>query len=79
MGSPRELNSGQIRARDLVKPASMLGDQPVPPTCPECEEEMVLLRAIPRLGVLPELFGFYCLHCHRAETIEYRLHDASAT
>jgi hypothetical protein len=32
---------------------------------------MKLVRTIPRLGSLPELFGSYCAHCHQAETIEY--------
>jgi hypothetical protein len=32
---------------------------------------MVLVRTIPRLGALPELFGFYCARCRRAETIEH--------
>jgi uncharacterized protein YbaR (Trm112 family) len=49
----------------------MLGNQPVPPTCPECRGPMVLVRTIPRLGALPELFGFYCAPCRRAETIEH--------
>jgi len=37
---------------------------------------MVLVRTIPRLGALPELFGFYCAPCRRAETIE---HNVGAT
>jgi hypothetical protein len=42
---------------------------------------MVLVRTIPRLGALPELFGFYCAPCRRAETIEHSVlghyaHDA---
>jgi hypothetical protein len=37
---------------------------------------MVLVRTIPRLGALPELFGFYCAPCRRAETIE---HSVGAT
>jgi hypothetical protein len=31
----------------------------------------MLVRTIPRLGALPELFGFYCARCRRAETIEH--------
>ena len=43
---------------------------------------MELVRTIPRLGALPELFGFYGAPCHRAETIEYSggahyAHDAN--
>jgi len=38
---------------------------------------MVLVRTIPRLGALPELFGFYCAPCHRAETIEHSVGAAA--
>jgi hypothetical protein len=31
---------------------------------------MRFVRAIPRLGALPELLGFYCAPCHQAMTIE---------
>jgi len=30
---------------------------------------MKLVRTIPRLGALPEIFVFYCAGCQQAETI----------
>jgi hypothetical protein len=51
---------------------TMQGNPPVPPLCPDCRKPMKLVRTIPRLGALPEMFGFYCASCHQAETIEHR-------
>ena len=35
-------------------------DPPVPPTCPDCQKAMELVRTIPRLGALSETLGLYC-------------------
>ncbi len=32
---------------------------------------MKLVRTTPRLGTLPQLFGFHCARCHQAEKIAY--------
>jgi hypothetical protein len=45
----------------------MLGDQPVSRLCPECGQPMELVRAIPRLGAPPEIFGLYCAPCKTIE------------
>jgi hypothetical protein len=40
------------------------------PLCPKCDREMKFIRAIPRLGSVPELHVFYCAECIEAATIE---------
>jgi hypothetical protein len=47
----------------------MSNDQPAPLVCPSCRAPMQLMRTIPRLGALPEIFVFYCARCQQAETI----------
>jgi hypothetical protein len=47
----------------------MSKDQPAPLVCPSCRAPMQLVRTIPRLGALPEIFVFYCARCEEAETI----------
>jgi hypothetical protein len=32
---------------------------------------MKLVRTIPRLGALPEMFGFYCAPCNRAPCVVF--------
>ena len=48
----------------------MLGDQPAAPPCrmPRADEAR---SNDPRLGALPELFGFWCERCRQAETVEH--------
>jgi hypothetical protein len=41
-------------------PTTLLGDQHVPPLCPECGQPMELVRTITRLGAPSEIFGLYC-------------------
>jgi hypothetical protein len=48
----------------------MLSDAPAPSLCPDCREPMKLVKAIPYLGGLPEIFVFYCSRCKQAETKE---------
>jgi hypothetical protein len=38
--------------------------------CPTCGHAMRLVRAIPRLAALPELFVFSCPSCNHVETRE---------
>ena len=38
--------------------------------CPVCGQAMKLLRTVPRLGGLPELFIFLCPSCNEVETRE---------
>ena len=47
-------------------------DQPTIPLCPECCEPMKLVRTIPKLGGMPELFSFFCAPCGVAETKEQK-------
>jgi hypothetical protein len=53
-------------------PTTLLGDQPVPPLCPECGQLMELVRTITRLGAPSEIFGFYCAPCTTIEVAGYR-------
>ena len=46
----------------------MSSDAPAPPLCPECREAMRLVKTIPHIGGLPEIFVFYCSRCKQAET-----------
>lgn len=46
----------------------MSSDAPAPPLCPDCREPMKLVKTIPQIGGLAELFVFYCSHCKKAET-----------
>jgi hypothetical protein len=46
----------------------ILSDAPAPSLCPDCREPMKLVKTIPRLGGLPEIFVFYCSRCKQAET-----------
>jgi|SRR5262245_21804854 hypothetical protein len=45
-------------------------DAPDPPLCPDCREPMKLVKTIPHVGGLPEIFVFYCSRCKQAETKE---------
>jgi hypothetical protein len=47
------------------------------PLCPKCDQAMKFIRAIPRLGSIPELHVFYCAKCIEAATIEAidRVHE----
>jgi hypothetical protein len=38
--------------------------------CPACAQAMKLLRTVPRMGGLPELFIFLCPSCNEVETQE---------
>jgi len=42
-------------------------------TCPCCHQEMMFVRSIPKLGVLPEIRTFFCPSCGEAETLEVTL------
>ena len=55
----------------------MVKARPDLPLCPECFEPMKLVRTIPPLGGLLELFAFYCEPCGVAETREQE-NDAEA-
>jgi hypothetical protein len=48
------------------------GDKKTPtaPLGPECREPMKLVKTIPHLGGLPEIFLFYCSRCRQADTKE---------
>jgi hypothetical protein len=46
----------------------MMSDTPTPPFCPDCREPMKLIKTIPHIAGLPELFVFYCARCKQAET-----------
>ena len=46
----------------------MSSDAPAPPLCPDCREPMKLVKTIPHIGGLPEIFVFYCSRCRQAET-----------
>ena len=48
----------------------MSSDAPASPLCPDCREPMKLVKMIPHLGGLPEIFVFYCSRCKQAETKE---------
>jgi transposase len=39
-------------------------------TCQCCHHEMMLVRSIPKLGVLPELRIFFCPACGEVESQE---------
>ena len=44
---------------------------PTPPLCTDltdCREPMKLIKTIPHVAGLPELFVFYCATCKQAET-----------
>ena len=43
-------------------------NEPVPPVCPECYGPMKLVRTLPKLEELPQLFAYYCAACGVAET-----------
>jgi hypothetical protein len=45
-------------------------ENPIPPLCRDCREPMKLVKTIPHLGGLPEIFVFYCSRCKQAETKE---------
>jgi hypothetical protein len=46
----------------------MSSDTPPSPLCPDCREPMKLVKSIPPIGGLPEIFVFYCSRCKQAET-----------
>ena len=46
----------------------MSSDAPAPPLCPVCREPMRLVKTLPHIGGLPEIFVFYCSRCKQAET-----------
>ena len=62
-------------ARRIAEVRSMLyrpeSNQTV--TCPCCHQEMMFVRSIPKLGVLPELQTFFCPFCGETETQEVTL------
>jgi hypothetical protein len=39
-------------------------------TCPSCHQEMMFVRSIPKIEMLPELRIFFCPSCGEAETQE---------
>jgi hypothetical protein len=39
-------------------------------TCPSCQQEMMFVRSIPKIEMLPELRIFFCPSCGEAETQE---------
>ena len=45
----------------------MKNERPAPPIC-HCSEPMKLVRSIPHIEGVPEIFVFYCEHCKQAET-----------
>jgi hypothetical protein len=60
------------RAMSDPSPTTLLGDQPVPPLCPECGQPMELVRTITRLGAPSEIFSFYCAPCTTIEVSGHR-------
>ena len=46
----------------------MSSDTPTPPLCPHCGEPMKLVKTLPHLGGLPEIFVFDRSRCKQAET-----------
>ena len=42
-------------------------EQSTPPSC-HCAEPMNLVRTIPHVEGVPEIFVFYCARCKRTET-----------
>jgi hypothetical protein len=46
----------------------MMLKTPIPPLCPDCRAPMKLIKTIPHVVGLPELFVFYCASCKQAET-----------
>jgi Zn finger protein HypA/HybF involved in hydrogenase expression len=50
------------------KGARVTSDARTPLLCPACGEAIKLVKTIPHLGGLPEIFVFYCPRCKQAET-----------
>jgi hypothetical protein len=48
------------RAMSDPAPATLLGDQPVPPLCPECGQPMELVRTITPRGAVRNIWFLLC-------------------
>src|SRR5262245_26527434 len=44
-----------------------MNERPTPPLC-HCSEPMKLVRTLPHIEGVPEIFVFYCERCKQAET-----------
>jgi hypothetical protein len=47
-----------------------MAKQPRLPKCAQCKQPMRLIRAMPAIGPLPDMFIFKCLGCGFIDTVE---------